>query len=211
MASLTKALTSTVGKKVVVGVSGLMLVGFVVTHLLGNLALFAGEETFNAYSESLTSLPGFIFVELGLAGIFVIHILTTISLVRQNSAARPQKYKNQAAPTRFGSAWMIISGVVTLTFLIVHLVNIRFADIAGHAHGVYGVTMDTLQNPVFALLYMAGVVFIGFHLSHGIQSMFRTLGVQSKEKLAQIELAAKAIAVVLSLGFLSLPIYAMVQ
>lgn len=212
MSRVSQMVGSTVGKKVIAGVTGAMLIGFVVMHLLGNFLLFAGEDAFNAYAAGLESIPGFPLIELSLVAIFLIHIGATVSLVMANRKARPVGYDKAAAPKKMSSGWMIISGSIVLVFLVTHLLNIRFNDDRlDPAMGVFKVTMDTLSNPIFAGLYIVGVILLGFHLRHGIHSFLRTLGYSDAERLPAIEKVAAAVSALITLGFVSLPIYALLQ
>lgn len=211
MTRLSKMLGSTVGKKYVVGLTGVGLIGFVVFHLLGNLNLFKGEQAFNDYGRSLEALPGSQFGELGIAALFLLHIGLTLSLARENAAARPVDYDQNKSPTRFASAWMVVSGGIVLLFLAVHLVGIRFGDRGEHLNDLYKLTMEQLTTPWKAGLYVAGVSLLFFHLSHGIQAVFRTLGVSSAEHLDRLGPIAKGISLILALGFISMPLWAMLK
>lgn len=209
MARLSRLLGSTVGKKYAVGLTGVGLIGFIIFHLLGNLSLFKGQEAFNDYAHTLEGLPGAMLGEVGIAVLFLLHIGLTLSLARDNAAARPQAYEQNRSPTRFASAWMVVSGGIILLFLVVHLYNLRFGPRWDGAQGLYGLTRDTLANPAFGVLYIAGVALLFFHLSHGVQAVFRTLGYTNPDHLEKIGAVAKAVALIVAVGFISMPVAGM--
>lgn len=204
-------LSSTVGKKLVVGVTGVFLIGFLVFHLLGNLSLFRGQEAFNNYAHTLESIPGSMFGELGFAALFLVHIGFTLNLAMANRQARPEGYQVDQAPTHFASRWMPVSGLIVMAFLVVHLLNLRFGPRWETPGGLYELTMKTLGNPLFGGLYIVGVCLLFFHLSHGIQAVFRTLGYTDKAKYPHIQLFARVLSAVLALGFISMPLYALLK
>lgn len=211
MARLSAMLGSTVGKKYTVAITGVLLIGFLIFHLLGNLNLFQGPEALNQYARDLEALPGSMLGELGLAGLFLLHIGLTLSLARENAKARPVAYSQLKAPTHFASAWMVISGGTVLLFLVVHVLGIRLGERGEHMNNLYNLVMENLTHPVKAVIYIAGVSVLFFHLAHGIQAVCRTLGVSSPEHLARIGSAAKGLALILALGFLSMPVWAWFQ
>lgn len=212
-----KVLTSSIGKKVLVALSGLGLVGFLVGHLYGNLNLYLGAGALDEYAHHLHELPGFTFIELGLLGMFVLHIPLVIWLSMSNSKARGPRYAVKASKRDEGkgqslaSRMMKVSGVLLLLFLIVHILDFRLERSEFHAAdgGVDGLGLEviaTLQNPLIAALYVVGSLLAAWHMFHGIQSAVRSLGFQNDKYTPLIEKAGAALAIVLGLGFASLPI-----
>lgn len=231
MNDVLRVLTSTVGKKYIMGGTGLLLVGFLFAHLGGNLLVYVSPEAINTYATALHATEPFLLVmELGLAAIFVVHIACAISLWRENRAARDVSYaKTQSKQPRgiLRSAprmWMMLSGTIALSFLILHMLDMRFGlrpAIDGfvypdgfHNHStpehptvdIYARIVSILQTPLSAILYTAGVIFIGFHLSHGFQSSFRSLGFAHRWYTPILMRLGNAIAVVLTVGFASIPV-----
>jgi len=215
---LVKVFTSTIGRKLLVGVSGLGLVGFLVMHLAGNLNLYKSADALDVYAESLHALPGFALAEAGLLGMFVLHIVLVIGLVRSNRAARGQAYavsgskRSDAGPRSLASRMMAVSGMLLLAFMVVHVAHFRLKRGEFHtAEGVSGLgntVIETIQQPAWLVLYVVGSLLTGFHLAHGIQSAARSLGLNHRKWTPIVERVGVALAVALSLGFASLPIAA---
>lgn len=200
---------SSVARKFIMGVTGLLLIGFLLTHLAGNLQLYLGKEAFNAYSHFLHSIHGFVMVELGLAAIFLIHIWMAISLTMENRKARPIGYAKRVEQVTLSSRIMPYTGLVVLVFLVVHIITVRFGDIEGHVDGVFGVVKDVLSNPLMAVLYLAGVIFLAPHLRHGIHSSVRSLGLSNPRYLTALTHLSTLVAAVLTVGFASMPLWAL--
>ncbi|MEM1061760.1 MAG: succinate dehydrogenase cytochrome b subunit, partial [Planctomycetota bacterium] len=225
-------LTSSVGKKYIMGGTGLLLVGFLFAHLGGNLLMFVSPSAINTYATALHATEPFLLImELGLAGIFVVHIACAISLARENASARPVGYaktKSKQARGILKSAprmWMLLSGSVALGFIVLHMIDMRFGlrpmlDGFIYPHGfhnhstpehptvdIYARVVSILQTPLSALMYTAGVIFIGFHLSHGFQSAFRSLGFAHRWYTPLLMKSGDGIALALTIGFASIPAY----
>lgn len=203
---------SSVARKAIMGITGLFLIGFVVTHLAGNLQIFLGMEAINAYSHFLHSIHGFIFVELGLAAITLIHIWMGISLTLDNRKARPVAYEKRVEQVTLASRIMPYTGLVVLVFLLVHVATVRFApNLETHPQQLYGVLTDLFKNPLMTLLYVAGVIFLGPHLRHGIHSSVRSLGLSNQKYLDILWKASTGIAVLLTIGFASIPLWVLLK
>ncbi|MFM7201909.1 MAG: succinate dehydrogenase cytochrome b subunit [Myxococcota bacterium] len=211
MSQTASARLSSVARKLIMGVTGLALIGFVVTHLAGNLNFFAGKEAFNKYADALHSIPGFPLIELSLAAIFVVHIVTALSLIRDNAKARPQDYAVQKHQTTLSARLMPVSGIMVLVFLFVHMATIRARRGAEHMDGPFGIVGDALTHPVWAPIYVVGSLMLIPHLRHGIHSSLRSLGMTQKDTLAKIEKLSLVIAVVVCGGFASLPLFALMN
>jgi succinate dehydrogenase / fumarate reductase cytochrome b subunit len=188
------------------GVTGLLLIGFLITHLIGNLLIYVSPEAYNAYGASLHAIHGFVAVELGLAAVFIIHIWMAISLTLQNRAARPVGYTEKKRESTLSSQTMIVSGLIILAFLIVHVNGLRFGPVETHPMGEYGVTIDIFRNPVLVLLYVVGVLLLSPHLRHGIQSSLRSVGLSNNRYLVVIDKISIALAAILTIGFVSIPV-----
>lgn len=224
MNSLGKALLqfwqSSIGKKLIVAVTGIVLVGFLIAHMVGNLLIYQGRESLNDYAYFLHHFLhgwGIWLFRLVLIGAFVLHIFTTILLVRENRAARSSRYEFDAtvqAPK--SSRVMIWSGLTVLGFVIFHIFHFTIRvdpDLAAmkdpadpSRHDVYGMVIAGFQNPLVVLFYIVAISFLCSHLSHGISSLFQTLGLRSEKTRHAIKVLGIAISVVLWLGFLSIPV-----
>lgn len=212
MSWFIRAFSSTIGKKVLVGLSGLALVGFLVGHLYGNLHIYKGAGALDDYAHHLHELPGFPLIELGLLGAFALHIGLVINLTISNRAARAGRYAVQGSKTGGGagslaSRTMALSGMTLLVFLIVHLVQLRMNR--GIEGGVGLLTFDTLANPAVSALYIAGSLVTAWHVFHGIQSATRSLGVNHENYTKMITRAGAALAIVFGIGFASIPVAVM--
>lgn len=219
MYSFKQLVGTTIGKKFIVGLSGLALVGFAIAHLLGNLTIFAGADAFNAYAHKLHTMkffgvPLLPFAELGLLAVFLIHIIFTISLTIDNRKARGNdKYKINASKQqgiipRFSSR-MIATGTVVLIFVLVHVGSFRFPLFMRHFEDetLYDIMVRSLTHPLVATFYVLAVLFLGGHLVHGVQSTLRSLGIYHSRITPAVEKVSVGLGFVLAVGFASLPLY----
>lgn len=202
-------LESSIGKKMMVAVAGLLLCGFLITHLLGNLLLFVGPGAFNKYAQTLEHNPLLPLAEIGLTVLFLIHIALSVRARIANAAARPIGYQvaaDKGARTP-GSRSMAISGSLILLFLIVHLKSFRFAAKEMRESDMYQLVTSAFTNPLYAGFYVLALIALGLHLSHGFQSGFQTLGLNHPRYTPLIRKAGLAFAVLVALGFISMPVY----
>jgi len=218
LAKFKNALTSSIGKKFVMGLTGLLLVGFVLVHLLGNLLLYVGFEKYNHYAHALHSKPVLIMVaEIGLLLLFSAHIYLAFYTTRENRRARPQGYamkkSKQGQTAATPSALMFISGAIILGFVLLHLADFRFEL---HNHGDFGEepadkALRLLQDPISAAVYFLGSLFLGWHLLHGFQSGFQTLGLNHSKYTPWIKRIGIVLAILLGIGFASFPTWAILK
>ncbi len=241
MSRLFRVLSSTVGQKYLIAATGLLLCGFLVTHLAGNLIIYQGQAAYNAYEAKLHSFGPLLWVaEIGLLILFLLHIGLTISVTILNRRARgDQNYhrfeskQNTSVLNAAPRTWMFISGAVVLFFLIYHVAGMRFglmdespvlAEIALEEgtvdeyaasesatglpaiHG-YERVVSILRSPVSVVVYLVGITMLGFHLSHGFASAFRSLGLAHPKYTPWIYRLGLAFAIVIAVGFLSIPIW----
>lgn len=188
---LLPALRSTIGSKFLVAITGLMLVGFLLAHLSGNLLIFKGQDAINNYAKMLKDLgPGLWVMRIGLLTVFVVHVGLAIKLTRRNAAARPEKYQfNATVQASSASRTMVYTGLLILAFVVYHLAHytlgwvqtkngtnfLNLHDQLGR-HDVYAMVVAGFSNPLVTLSYIIAQVILAFHLSHGISSVFQTLG-----------------------------------
>lgn len=220
--SILSIFDSTVGRKYIMGLSGLALVAFIVIHLAGNLTLFFGAEAFNSYVLKLESLGPLIrLAELGLMAVFVFHIIFAFSVTSQNRAARKSRYAvkgNAGKPSRktMASQSMIYTGLVLLVFLVAHVWMFRFQTRVNPeqviVHGaevinLYKPVVAAFHNPVIAWAYTLVMLFLGSHLSHGFWSAFQSLGAYHPRYTPVIHGLGVLLAVLLAVGFLVLPLW----
>lgn len=213
-----KYLKSSVGAKHLMAVTGIMLIGFVLAHMLGNLQIFMGQAAINAYAVKLKSLGGLLWVMRGgLVIAVLLHVFSAMRLVSMNSAARPVKYKKPfTEKSTFASRTMKWGGIIVVLFLIFHLVqltlgggplsdNFNLLDEYGR-HDVYNMTVLGFQNVAVSASYLVAMVALCFHLSHGVSSMFQSLGINHSKYNGIIKMAGPGFATLVLIGNCSMPI-----
>lgn len=204
---------SSIGKKLIVAVTGLVLVLFLAGHLAGNLLIFLGEQAFNDYAKQLHELlhgAGVWIARAVLLACLVIHVAATISLTRANRAASPKYVHAQTIQATKSSLIMIWSGLTILAFVIFHLLHFTVRVDSGLAEiaqtNPHKMVIVGFSNGLVVLFYAIAMSLLCSHLSHGVASMFQTLGLRSKKSAPLIALLSKAYALIIWAGFLSIPI-----
>jgi succinate dehydrogenase / fumarate reductase cytochrome b subunit len=213
MRQLIVFLNSSIGRKMLMGATGLLLIGFLVVHMSGNLLMFVGADAYNRYSHTLVSNPLIYVAELGLLFLFVAHLVSGIIVHRKNLEARPQDYDfrrlaGHTSHKSIASTTMIVSGIVVLVFVPVHLWKFKlgtFYPSPGdpELRDLHRLVVEVFQNPLWVTWYVFAMVIIGFHLWHGFGSAFESLGVSYNTPIRRV---GQALAVVLALGFLIIPV-----
>ena len=204
---LVKTFTSSIGKKQVMAVTGLCFCLFIAVHLMGNFTIYAGKDSFLSYVDHLHSVEALVtLAEMGLVFLAVIHIGTGLFLFLENRRARPAPYavKKSAGGQTIGSWTAPYTGVLILVFVIFHLIKFRFVD---------KMTIDdfVILSKTFAdfgfwtLFYIAGVILVAVHVSHGFWSGFQTLGLSHPKYMPLIERLAIVFSLVIGIGFASIP------
>ena len=220
-ASLLRFCRSSIGRKIIVALTGAVMVLFLIGHLLGNLLLFAGPDAINAYAKKLHDLGPLLWIaRLGLLAAVVLHIVATVQLTIANRAARPQAYGVDAtrAATK-SSRTMIWSGLTILAFLIYHLAHYTWGVANGYydkanprywladdSHNVYQMIVDGFNWVPASLFYIVAMALLFRHLGHGVASMFQTLGLTTQKSRPLIECAGHALALALFAGNCLMPI-----
>lgn len=202
-------LESSIGKKIMVAAAGILLCGFLVTHLLGNLLMFVGGEAFNRYAEALVSNPLLPLAEVGLVGLFLIHIVLSVRATLANRAARPegyQVYTGKGARTP-GSRTMALTGTLILAFVIIHVATFKYQLGGQKGVDLFAHVLGWFANPWYSIFYVLAVGGVGLHLSHGVQSAMQTFGVSHPRYTPLIRKAGLAFAFLIFAGFASLPVY----
>jgi len=207
---LLSLFASSIGRKILIALAGLLLCLFLVSHLAGNLFLLMGEEVFNHYAKSLSENPLILPAEAVLLFLFLIHIAVSLAVRYQNRQARPVPYALQASKGggTAGSRTMIYSGILLLVFLVVHIKTFKFGDMS---RGLYQLVMASFRNGYYSLFYVLAMAGLCLHLSHGFQSAFQTLGIHHPAYTPWIKRAGLAFALAIALGFAFLPLWAYVK
>ncbi|MEM1156664.1 MAG: succinate dehydrogenase cytochrome b subunit [Verrucomicrobiota bacterium] len=212
--------TSTLGRKYIMGITGFGLVGFIVVHMLGNLQIFLGQDTLNQYAVLLKSsaevLWGF---RLGLLALIALHIAAAVSLVIDNRKARPVGYEGESTvQASYASRTMKYSGVIVLAFAIYHIMHFTAKVTHPDYHemkaplddkmvpDVYGMVVHGFSNPWISLFYIVSVGLLCMHLSHGVSSMFQSLGLMTRNNEGLLKLSAKGLSAGIFLGMSSVPV-----
>jgi succinate dehydrogenase / fumarate reductase cytochrome b subunit len=209
---------SAVGKKWLMALSGIVLMGFVISHLIGNLKLYLGRGELDLYGEALRSMPGHLLprtfllwtIRAVLIAAFFVHVQASVSLTRMNQKARTTRYQSPRdyLAANYASRTMRWSGVIVLLYLAFHLMDLTW----GFANGKfvrgdpYNNLIFSLQRPVVAVVYVLANLALGVHLTHGAWSMFQSLGVNNPRINAWRRHFARAFAAVIVVGNLSFPV-----
>lgn len=218
MNSLINAFTSSVGRKYVMGLTGLFLCVFLAIHLAGNVLLYVGPEAYNHYAHTLHEQQAFlIFSEVLLYSAFILHLVIALKLTGTNLAARRNNYavkkSKRTGRTIAGflapETWMFWTGVVVLAFTLQHLADFKFeVGFNGELESLtpYEKAGVILSNSWQAGLYIAGSVMLGLHVSHGLQSAFQSLGVNHSRFNGGIRWFSTAFGWLVAVGFASFPV-----
>jgi succinate dehydrogenase / fumarate reductase cytochrome b subunit len=202
---------SQVGKKFVSAVTGVLLFLFVVGHLLGNLQAFQGAAKFNAYAEFLQSAKGLLWVvRLVMLTALVLHATAGIQLYLASRAARPQPYRVPLAnPATVSSKTMIWTGLLTLAFVIYHLLDLTIGAALVHSgfshNDAYLNLVNTFRSVGKVVFYGVSIIGLGLHLSHGLYSLWQSLGFRHPLWTPTIQKAGVLIGVLLALVYLFIP------
>lgn len=199
---------SSVGKKVMMAVTGLGFCVFLASHLAGNLTIYGGRQAFNAYAEHLHSLEPLVKVaEFGLLFFAAVHVITGLVLFYQNFAARPSRYAvtRSAGGRSIGSRTMPYTGILLLGFVVYHLLNFHFVDKSGTT--IYDIVSTAFANPVTVATYVCAMIVAAVHVSHGFWSAFQTLGANHPKYMPLIRGAGLVFSLLVGLGFGLLPVY----
>ena len=203
---------TTVGKKAIMAATGVILIGFVLGHMLGNLQVFSGPEKLNAYAAFLQGLGGALWVvRLGLLTALILHAWAAISLWLQNNAARPERYHvKQDIATSYAAKTMKYGGVVVLLFIVYHLLHLTGHVVGpqtGIAEGdVYARVVLGFQDPMVTGIYVVANLALGMHLFHGVWSFMHTLGLSHVKYNKLRGFIAIGVAGAITLGNVIMPV-----
>ena len=214
---------STVGTKLLIGVTGLLMFVYMILHLVGNSLIFAGRDLFNEYSHALISNPLIIPIEIGLLLIAVLHVYKTITNYLHNSAARPvgyakKKYAGHTSRKSVASSTMIVTGLFLLLFIVVHVKQFKYGawyqvqvaetQNAAPIRDLYRLEVEVFKRPLWVLFYILGTFAVGLHLRHGIASGFQSLGLDHPLYTRRLTTWGIVLAVVIGGGLMVIPIWA---
>ena len=221
--------TSSLGKKYLMALSGLVLIGFVFVHMAGNLQILMGQEKINAYAHALQSLPMPILwgSRLFLLAAVVVHAITAYQLIKENRRARPHSnYIETTKKAGLASLRMGLTGSILLAFIVFHLLHFTIRTIypeysdmmtivgspdSNEIHDVYSMVLAGFQHTWISVFYVVAMFLLCGHLAHGVSSAFQSLGIRSETWRVKLELAAKAYAWLIFVGFSIVPVLVLAQ
>ena len=212
----TNFIQSSLGKKLLMGLTGLFLISFLVVHATLNSFIFAMDngELFNQGAQFMATNPIIRIMEIVLFIGIILHIVQALILTLKNQKARPIKYV--VADGKANSKWyarsMGILGSLLLMFLVIHLshfwVGTKVAQFGGTIaeHNTYLEIIDVFHNPINVLVYLLGVVSLGYHLAHGFQSAFQTLGLNHTKYTPLIKIVGLGFSILITVVFAAMPL-----
>jgi succinate dehydrogenase / fumarate reductase, cytochrome b subunit len=211
-----RILESSVGRKLLMSITGLLMIVFVIVHLIGNSTILAGAGGINAYAEHLHALPPlvWIFRAVMLAAIGI-HLIFGVMLTLENKAANPTGYAvKKQLKASFASENMVWTGLLLLAFVVFHLIHFTARLLPNTAQGVdalnrfdvYKMVVTAFQNGGVALVYVAAMIVLFLHLSHGFQSSVQTLGLNNEKTIPTVGLAGKVVSALLMIGYIIIPV-----
>ncbi len=210
MTAAGRFLGSSIGKKVVMAVTGLALFGFVIAHMLGNLLVFLGPEALNGYAESLRHYPALLWAaRIGLLAAAALHVWAAYSLTLMNRAARPEGYREKEhRESTYASRTMRWSGVFLLLFVVYHLMHMTWGNAhPDFIHGeVYHNFVVGFRQVLATIVYVVAMLALGLHLYHGVWSLLQTLGLSHPRYNHFLHAFASLITAIVVIGNISMPV-----
>jgi succinate dehydrogenase / fumarate reductase cytochrome b subunit len=206
--------SDSIGRKVVMAITGTLMVLFVIGHMLGNLTIYAGAPGLNGYAHHLHDLAPLVWgTRIVMGAAVLLHLFLSITITLENTAAKPDRYAVQnSLRATFASKNMIWTGAILGAFIVYHLLHFTFRvtpDVAAYAGeipgNVYAMVTTALHGAFTGLAYIAAMVSLFLHLSHGIQSVFQTFGLSNGFLLPRWGLVGKVLSVIFLVGFASIP------
>ncbi len=216
MSMALKYVTSTIGSKKLMALTGLVWSGFVFGHMAGNLLMFVGPDAYNAYGHAIVSNPAIYAIEAVLVSMLMLHVLYALVLTIRNRMARPQRYARQATgpkATSPASKSMIYHGTVLLVFIVLHLITFKYGPyyetvVDGvKMRDLFRLIVEKFQSPIYVGWYVAALGLLGFHLSHGFASTLQSLGLNNSRFAPMVEKLGFGYAFLVCVGFISQPIF----
>jgi len=216
MIRLVRLFSTSIGDKLIVALTGGALLVFLLGHMLGNMTVFQGQESLNSYAAWLQGHPLVWIFRFGLLAVFVAHVLVTVRVTKANRRARPVRYAHRIVrQMNFTSRYMVLSGLVVMSFLGFHLLHLTFGAIqpeiyqltdSQQRHDVYTMVVLGFRNPWIAGSYVLSILLLGLHLIHGAASLFQTLGINHESYTVVIRYGVYLLVTGIVLGYCSIPL-----
>jgi succinate dehydrogenase / fumarate reductase cytochrome b subunit len=217
MSTLRRVFSSSVGTKLLIGLTGLALFAYLILHLAGNALIFAGPEIFNEYSHALISNPLILPIEIGLLAIFLLHVYKAVTNYFANLAARPagyamKKYAGHTSRKSVASSTMIWSGLVIFLFILVHVKQFKYGAWYQTASGspirdLARTEFEVFSEPLWVAFYVVCTLLVGLHLRHGISSGFQSLGFDHPVYTRRLTMWGVVFAVIIGGGLAFIPVW----
>ncbi len=210
-------LSSSIGKKYVMGLAGLVWTGFVAGHMAGNMLIFLGPEAFNRYGHAIVSNKALLYgTEAVLLTALIVHVVLAIILTKENRKAKPKKYAEMASSQKrsiLASRTMAIHGSIILAFIIYHLITFKYGphyqvEYDGEQmRDLYRLVIEVFNDPAYVAGYVICLILLGIHLRHGAWSVFQSFGINHPRYNPVLKKGAIIYAVIVASGFISQPVY----
>jgi succinate dehydrogenase / fumarate reductase cytochrome b subunit len=217
MSTFRRVFSSSVGTKLLIGLTGLALFAYLILHLIGNALLFAGPETFNHYSHALISNPLIIPIEIGLLLIFLLHVYKTIVNYLSNWTARPigyteKKYAGHTSRKSVASSTMIFSGLAVILFVIIHVKQFKYGawyltTTTPAVRDLARLEIEVFRQPLWVAFYAICTIVVGLHLWHGIASGFQSIGFDHPVYTRRLTTIGIVLAIIIGGGLAFIPVW----
>ena len=217
MSTLRRVFSSSVGTKLLIGLTGLALFAYLILHLAGNALIFAGPEIFNEYSHALISNPLILPIEIGLLAIFLLHVYKAVTNYLANQAARPagyavKKYAGHSSRKSVASSTMIWSGLVIFLFILVHVKQFKYGAwyqtvSENPIRDLARTEFEVFSQPLWVAFYVVCTLLVGLHLRHGISSGFQSLGFDHPVYTRRLTTWGVVFAVIIGGGLALIPVW----
>jgi succinate dehydrogenase / fumarate reductase cytochrome b subunit len=215
MTTRRNVLGSLITTKLIIGATGVLLFAYLMLHIVGNLMVFLGPETFNTYAHFLISNPLVVPIEIGLLLVFLIHLFKAVKMTFQNQQARPAAYAKKewaggASQKSLASTSMVLTGLAILVFVPIHVMTFKYGthyDFGDGIRDLYRTEVENFQSPMTVGLYVIMMVLVGLHLWHGVGSSFQSLGLSGPRFTPAIRRIGKVSAVVIAAGFIVITLW----
>ena len=217
MSTFRRVFSSSVGTKLLIGLTGLALFAYLILHLAGNALIFAGPETFNQYSHALISNPLILPIEIGLLAIFLLHVYKAVTNYLANQSARPagyamKKYAGHTSRKSVASSTMIWSGLVIFLFVLVHVKQFKYGvwyqTVGDHpVRDLARTEFEVFSHPLWVTFYVVCTLLVGVHLRHGISSGFQSLGFDHPVYTRRLTVWGVVFAVIIGGGLAVIPVW----
>jgi succinate dehydrogenase / fumarate reductase cytochrome b subunit len=217
MPAFRRLFSSSVGTKLLIGLTGLLLFLYLILHLAGNALIFAGPDIFNEYSHALVSNPLIVPIEIALLLVFLMHVFKAVANYTANRAARPvgyelKRYAGHTSRKSFASSTMIWSGLVVLLFVIVHVKQFKYGawyqTVSDHpVRDLARTEYEVFAQPMWVGFYVIATLLVGLHLRHGISSGFQSIGFDHPLYTRRLTRWGIALAILIGGGLAFIPIW----